>query len=137
MESSSGCPSERDRGYLSSLHRKTKCRQNRFMSCHKFDWGNEKYSEKLGTRVRWHHSNDILNLEYVKINEFSVGVSWGSGRLEVIFWVEIHKALRVSDGEGIFLYVSVHRPKQILSLSLSLSLSRTTVCSLNIKRLCI
>ena len=23
------------------LYKKTKCKQNRFMSCHKFDWGNE------------------------------------------------------------------------------------------------
>ena len=52
------------------LHGKTKCKQNRFMSCHKFDRGNEKHCKKFGTRVRWnnnlvrwHHSNDILNLD--------------------------------------------------------------------------
>ena len=57
-------------GHLSPLNRNTKWKQNRFISCHWFDWGNEKHGEKLGAcvrwrnnLVRWHRINVILNLD--------------------------------------------------------------------------
>ena len=53
-------------GDLSFVHRKTKCKQNKFMSCHEFNWRNEKLGTRMRLRnilVRWHLTNNILNLD--------------------------------------------------------------------------
>ena len=109
------------------------------MSCHNFDWGNEKYGEKLGTRLRWRNNWDDITLTiswiliYKKFANFEKILSWSSVG-EVGLKADVGVNRRVGK---VLLCVSLHRPLYALSLSLSLSLSGATVYSLNIEHLCI
>ena len=79
--------------------------------------------------VRWHHTKDILNLNYRNIREF-----WKLKSFEAIVsggsfsWVEIHTAIPSNDVECIGVAVSVTLYIDPNKLSLSLSLSFTHSC---------
>ena len=105
-----------------------------YLVCDKFDW-KSKNSEfwtrerRCNNSTRWHHPNRNPDFKYIKISEF-----WKSSQLAsrsvVIKKLAFREFCRAWVGDGACLFVSVHRPLQILSLSLSLSLSRLCNCML-------
>ena len=98
-----------------------------YLFCDRFDWRNknsefwtlERWCNNL---ARWYHPHQYPEFRYIKISKF-----WKSSLLASQLVVSEKIAFREfcwagGDG-GMCLFVSVHRPLQILSLSLYLSIS--------------